>query len=66
MRKIEDVMKRLAKGEALTRAHRAHRLMGLSDGSRECHVESDWLLIWRDDGDSITFTRTGTHSDLFE
>ncbi|MDD3001662.1 MAG: type II toxin-antitoxin system YafQ family toxin [Candidatus Riflebacteria bacterium] len=32
---------------------------------RECHIESDWLLIYRITEDSIFFERTGSHSDLF-
>ena len=33
---------------------------------RECHIEPDWLLMYRIEGNNIYFTRTGTHSDLFE
>ena len=31
----------------------------------ECHIESDWLLIWKADSKAVYLTRTGTHSDLF-
>jgi mRNA interferase YafQ len=35
-------------------------------GRRECHVESDWLLIYKLDEARIVFERTGTHADLFD
>jgi mRNA interferase YafQ len=46
--------------------HRYHQLVGNYKGYRECHIESDWLLIYKIDGDVIIFERTGTHSDLFD
>ena len=42
-----------------------NRLTGDWSGAWECHIEADWLLIWRRDEDSLTLVRTGTHSDLF-
>jgi mRNA interferase YafQ len=33
---------------------------------RECHLGPDWLLIYRIEGDEITFERMGTHADLFD
>jgi len=45
---------------------RDHKLTGDWQGFRECHIESDWLLIYRVEGDAITFVRTGTHADLFD
>jgi DNA-damage-inducible protein J len=33
---------------------------------RECHIEPDWLLIYRLEGSEFCLIRTGTHSDLFE
>ncbi|MBW1752042.1 MAG: type II toxin-antitoxin system YafQ family toxin [Deltaproteobacteria bacterium] len=38
----------------------------LLKGRRECHVEPDWLLIYKIIDSEIIFERTGTHSDLFE
>ena len=35
-------------------------------GRRECHIESDWLLIYKQEEVRIIFERTGTHSDLFQ
>ena len=40
-------------------------LSGDYSGYTECHVKNDWLLIYRFSPEKVTFTRTGTHSDLF-
>lgn len=55
---------RIGKGIRLT--SRPHKLQGEYEGCWECHIESDWLLIWKYDNDNITLVRTGTHNDLFE
>lgn len=60
------VMGRLIHGEPLAKKHRDHPLKGEWDGHRECHLGPDWLLIYRVEGDTITFERTGTHADLFD
>lgn len=44
---------------------RDHPLGGNWKGWRDCHVEPDWLLIYRNLGDELILGRTGTHSDLF-
>lgn len=46
--------------------NRDHKLTGHLKDYRECHIESDWLLIYGIKGTHIYFTRTGTHADLFE
>lgn len=56
----------LASGKALNPKHRDHNLVGKYNGRRECHIENDWLLIYKIEGDTIIFERTGTHSDLFK
>ncbi len=45
--------------------YRDHNLKGHYTGSRECHIEPDWLLIYRIDGDDLILEDTGSHSDLF-
>lgn len=47
--------------------NRPHKLSGDYQDIMECHIESDWLLLWfRYDADNnIELVRTGTHSDLF-
>jgi len=66
IRKIGDVVGRLASGESLGSSYRVHPLKGHWEGFWECHLERDWLLIWKYDGAAIELTRTGTHSDLFK
>lgn len=65
MEKIRSVMTRLANREPLDPKHRDHPLVGNYVGRRECHVEPDWLLIYKLEPGVIIFERTGTHADLF-
>ncbi|MCY3506536.1 MAG: type II toxin-antitoxin system YafQ family toxin [Chloroflexi bacterium] len=64
--KLWAVVGRLVVEEPLEARHRQHRLSGNLAGSWECHIEPDWLLIWEQDDDGITFARTGSHTDLFD
>ena len=41
-------------------------MVGNYKGRRECHIEPDWLLVYKLVNDEIIFERTGTHRDLFE
>jgi len=43
-----------------------HPLIGNWSKHRECHIDPDWLLIYRIDGQSLILERTGSHADLFE
>lgn len=63
--KIKIVMRNLINEEPLGLKHKDHKLMGHYKGRRECHVEPDWLLIYKKVPGKIIFERTGTHSDLF-
>ena len=65
MDKLFTVVDQLLAGKSLEPRHRAHRLRGHS-GVWECHIEPDWLLIWRFDGDHLTLVATGSHADLFK
>jgi mRNA interferase YafQ len=67
MDKLKVVINKLTKGEPLEFRYQDHQLIGNYQGRRECHLESDWLLIYKvlPDQDQIIFERTGTHSDLF-
>ena len=64
---LEKIVELLAMGEALPEKNRDHELSGNWDGHRECHIQPDWLLVYRieDNVLVLTLTRTGTHSDLF-
>jgi mRNA interferase YafQ len=63
--KLKSIMSQLIDEEALAERHRDHVLVGNYRGRRECHVEPDWLLIYKLDGMQIIFERTGSHADLF-
>jgi mRNA interferase YafQ len=66
LEKIKIIIRSLMEEESLDPIHRNHKLIGNWQGRRECHIESDWLLIYKKDEDRIIFERTGTHSDLFQ
>lgn len=63
--KLRMVMEKLIAEKSLQARHRDHPLVGNYAGRRECHLEPDWLLIYKLDGNDIVFERTGTHADLF-
>ncbi len=65
MKKLKDVMAILASGEKLDKKHHDHELIGNYANRRECHIEPDWLLIYKTDQSNIIFERTGSHADLF-
>lgn len=65
LEKMKIIIGSLVREEKLDPIHRDHKLIGNWKGRRECHIESDWLLIYKTDGDRIVFERTGSHSDLF-
>lgn len=51
--------------EPLDRKYRDHEFSGNYVGYRECHIESDWLLIYKIVDGQLKLQRTGSHSDLF-
>ncbi|MDP1989466.1 MAG: type II toxin-antitoxin system YafQ family toxin [Syntrophales bacterium] len=63
---IKSIVRKLIDEIPLERKHRDHLLIGNFKDRRECHIEPDWLLIYRLDGSMIIFERTGTHADLFK
>ena len=64
--KFKMIARTLIEGERLDPLHRDHQLIGDYVGRRECHIEADWLLIYKLEKDQIVFERTGSHADLFE
>ncbi len=64
---LHDIIEQLANGETLSIQYKDHALMGEYAGFHECHIESDWLLIYKIQEDTLilVLTRTGTHSDIF-
>ena len=64
---LEDILKLLRKEGKLPSKYKPHLLKGNFKGLWECHIQPDWLLIWKQDETIklISLIRTGTHSDLF-
>lgn len=64
---LDSVVTKLANRETLPEKNRDHNLTGKYAGFRECHIQPDWLLVYRaDETEIILFlSRTGTHADLF-
>jgi len=67
MNELFEVMNLLIKEQPLLPKHENHPLRGNYKGWWECHIEPDWLLIYRVDkiNRRVVFYRTGSHSDLF-
>jgi len=63
LNKIYDIIAALIWEEPLPEHCREHKLHGDLDGYTECHIEGDWVMLYITDGEKITFSFTGTHSD---
>jgi mRNA interferase YafQ len=62
---LKAVLDLLIEGDYLPPRYKDHPLRGDYAGSRDCHLEPDWILIYTLEGNHVRFERTGTHSDLF-
>lgn len=64
---LDDIIRKLSRGEELPAKNKDHALTGSWVGHRECHIQPDWLLVYCIENDLLVLTlaRTGTHSDLF-
>ena len=67
MAQLKAVLELLIDGGHLPPEYKDHPLRGNFAGSRDCHIEPDWVLIYTltENGSHVRFERTGTHSDLF-
>ena len=65
LEKLKRVLETLVEGEPMAAEYRDHVLVGQYKGTRECHIEPDWLLIYELAETEIVLIRTGSHSDLF-
>ena len=63
--KLKVVMQNLVDGVSLDQRLKDHPLRGEYQGYRECHLEPDWLLIYKCDEKHVCFVRLGSHGDLF-
>ena len=63
--KLEQIIAEICETGTAPTQCRPHNLIGNWSGYTECHIEPDWLLIYTVQVETVTFYRTGTHSDLF-
>ncbi len=65
---LDNIIRTLAAGKPLPEQNRDHPLSGNWRGHRECHIQPDWLLIYKIDRGALvlTLTRTGSHADLLD
>jgi mRNA interferase YafQ len=63
--KLKTVVNLLVAQQPLPPKNRDHPLAGNWAGHRDCHIEPDWILIYKILEDEIRLERTGTHADLF-
>jgi mRNA interferase YafQ len=62
---LRRVLDLLIAGKPLPTEYKDHPLRGEFAGSRDCHIEPDWILIYTPEENHVRFERTGTHSDIF-
>jgi len=63
--KFKTIALTLLAEQTLDQVYRDHKLVGNYSGRRECHIESDWLLIYKIEVKELVFERMGSHADLF-
>ncbi len=64
--KLQYVIEELANEIQLPPKYRDHSLIGNWKNHNECHIESDWILIYRISQDTLILERTGSHSELYK
>ena len=64
---LREALKTLAETGTLPESYLPHKLTGDYKGHWECHLQPDWLLVWKKYKKTLTLTMTdtGTHSDLY-
>ena len=67
IKELDNVIRLLAEDAPLPAKYKDHELSGIWKGFRECHIQPDWLLIYKILANKLvlSLTRTGSHSDLF-
>lgn len=66
MNRLGEAIDLLADSKPLPPINRDHQLVGNMKDYRECHLGGDWLLLYQLSDHTVTFIRTGTHSELFD
>jgi mRNA interferase YafQ len=65
LNKLKYVIELLVAEKQLPAKYRPHKLNGEFSGLWECHIEPDWLMVYRVVGEKLFLAHTGKHSDLF-
>ena len=65
LQELKTIIENLVMEQPLDSKYKDHKLVGNWKGHRECHIEPDWLLIYRINGDKLELVRTGSHAELF-
>ena len=65
LEKVLEVIRILMEGREFPEKYRDHPLRGRWTNRRDCHLEPDWILIYKITLEELRLERTGTHSDLF-
>jgi mRNA interferase YafQ len=66
MNLLQDVLEKLSRYIPLDAKFYDHELRGHWKGYRECHLNPDWLLIYKKIGDELNLARLGSHTELFD
>jgi len=64
--KLKVLIEKLVTGKKLEVKYKDHQLSGDFKGYRDCHIEPDWLLIYKKTTDDLILERMGSHSELFK
>jgi len=65
MAKLQAVVNMLRTHQSLPPSQRDHALAGDRKGWRDCHIEPDWVLVYKKEVGKLILGETGTHADLF-
>ncbi len=65
MSKLKTLMTLLIEEKPIPPEYKDHPLKNNWRRHRDSHIEPDWLLIYKIDGNDLYFVRTGTHADIF-
>lgn len=66
LQKFNKIISSLSKGVSIESKFHDHKLKGEYNDFRECHIEPDFLLIYKIENDCLILVRCGSHSDLFK
>ena len=66
IQKLQNIIRKLENQEKLDPINKNHKLTGNWKDHLECHIEPDWLLIYKTDNQYLILVRTGSHSELFK